>query len=112
MHKGGASSEGNQTGNWNWGHMFNGIPETLEAQLEHYDNWGDQNTYPHMAVGWAIAFDTPFAFTKQIAGDFGGTRNGTVIHWPEAIKSKGEIRDQFSHVIDVAPTILEAKAFL
>ncbi len=104
----GTSSEGNQTGNWNWGHMFNGIPETLEAQLEHYDNWGDQNTYPHMAVGWAIAFDTPFAFTKQIAGDFGGTRNGTVIHWPEAIKSKGEIRDQFSHVIDVAPTILEA----
>ncbi|MCP4798544.1 MAG: arylsulfatase [bacterium] len=103
----GTSSEGNQTGHWNWGHMLNGVPETIEAQMEHYETWGDKNTYPHMAVGWAIAFDTPFALTKQVAGDFGGTRNGTVIHWPNGIQSQGEVRDQFAHVIDVAPTILE-----
>jgi len=60
-----------------------------------------------MSVGWAIAFDSPFAFTKQVAGDFGGTRNGTVIHWPDGIKAKGEVREQFTHVIDVVPTILE-----
>ena len=61
-----------------------------------------------MAAGWAVAFDTPFAWTKQMASDFGGTRNGMVVHWPKGIPSKGEIRTQFGHVIDVAPTILEA----
>ena len=104
----GTSSEGNQTGNWNWGHMLNGVPETTEEQLRYFDAWGGPDTYPHMSVGWAIAFDAPFAHTKQVAGDFGGTRNGTVIHWPAGIKSGNEIRTQFSHVIDVAPTILEA----
>ena len=103
----GTSSEGNQTGHWNWGHFLNGIPETTEEQLAYLDEWGGPNTYPHMSVGWAIAFDAPFAFTKQVAGDFGGTRNGTVIHWPAGISSKGELRDQFTHVIDVVPTILE-----
>ena len=104
----GTSSEGNQTGNWNWNKFLNGVPESVEEQLAHLDAWGDKTTYPHMAVGWAIAFDTPFAFTKQVAGDFGGTRNGTVVHWPAGIQSKGEVREQFSHVIDIAPTILEA----
>ncbi len=104
----GTSSEGNQTGNWNWGHMLNGIPETTEEQLKYLDKWGSPETYPHMSVGWAVAFDSPFAHTKQVAGDFGGIRNGTVIHWPAAIRSKNEIRTQFSHVIDIAPTVLEA----
>lgn len=104
----GTSAEGNQTGNWNWGHMLNGVPETTEEQLQYLDQWGGPETYPHMSVGWAVAFDAPFAHTKQVAGDFGGTRNGTVIHWPAGIKSKNEIRSQFSHVIDVAPTILAA----
>ena len=61
-----------------------------------------------MAAGWAVAFDTPFMWTKQVASNFGGTRNGMVIHWPKGIKAKGEVRSQFHHVIDVAPTILEA----
>tara|TARA_E500000331_G_scaffold2098_2_gene2183 strand:+ start:901 stop:3369 length:2469 start_codon:yes stop_codon:yes gene_type:complete len=104
----GTSAEGNYTGNWNWGNMLNGRQETVEEQLSHFDEWGGRATYPHMSVGWAIAFDTPFAFTKQVAGDFGGTRNGTVIHWPAGIKAKGEMRSQFSHVIDIAPTVLEA----
>ena len=103
----GTSSEGNQTGHWNWGHFLNGVPETTEEQLAYVDEWGGPNTYAHMSVGWAIAFDSPFAFTKQVAGDFGGTRNGTVIHWPAGIKAKGEVRSQFTHVIDVVPTILE-----
>ena len=103
----GTSPEGDQTGHWNWGHFLNGIPETTEEQLAHIDEWGGPNTYAHMSVGWAIAFDSPFAFTKQVAGDFGGTRNGTVIHWPNGIEAKGEIREQFTHVIDVVPTILE-----
>ena len=104
----GTSPEGDQTGNWNWNKYLNGVPETDEEQLAHLDEWGGPTTYAHMSVGWAIAFDSPFAFTKQVAGDFGGTRNGTVIHWPAGIKAKGEIRDQFTHVIDVVPTILEA----
>jgi arylsulfatase len=83
------------------------VPETTEEQLAYVDEWGGPNTYAHMSVGWAIAFDSPFAFTKQVAGDFGGTRNGTVIHWPAGIKAKGEVRSQFTHVIDVVPTILE-----
>ena len=104
----GTSPEGDQTGHWNWGHFLNGVPETTEEQLAHLDEWGGPTTYAHMSVGWAIAFDSPFAFTKQVAGDFGGTRNGTVVHWPDGIKAKGEVREQFTHVIDVVPTILEA----
>jgi arylsulfatase A-like enzyme len=65
-------------------------------------------TFPHMSAGWAVAFDTPFTWTKQVASDFGGTRNGMVIHWPQGIKDRGGLRSQFSHVIDIAPTILEA----
>jgi hypothetical protein len=104
----GEGPEGDQTGNWNWNKYLNGVPETDVEQLAHLDEWGGPTTYAHMSVGWAIAFDSPFAFTKQVAGDFGGTRNGTVIHWPDGIKAKGEIREQFTHVIDVVPTILEA----
>ena len=76
--------------------------------LKHYDEWGGPSTYPHMAAGWAVAGDTPFTWTKQIASNFGGTRNGMVIHWPKRVTAKGEVRSQFHHVIDVAPTVLEA----
>jgi arylsulfatase len=72
------------------------------------DKWGGPETYPHMAAGWAVALDTPFGWMKQVASDFGGTRNGMVVSWPKGIKAKNGIRSQFGHVIDVAPTILQA----
>ncbi len=65
-------------------------------------------TFPHFAIGWAWAGNTPFQWTKQVASHFGGTRNGMVLHWPKGVKAKGEVRSQFHHVIDVAPTVLEA----
>jgi arylsulfatase len=87
---------------------FNGVPESVEEILKHYDELGGPNSYGHYAAGWAVAGDTPFSWTKQVAGSYGGCRNGMVIHWPKGIKAKGEIRSQWHHVIDVAPTILEA----
>ncbi len=86
---------------------FNAVPETVEGMLKYYDEWGSPSTYPHMAAGWAVALDAPFSYTKQVASDFGGTRNGMVIHWPAGIKAKGEMRTQFGHVIDIAPTVFE-----
>jgi len=81
----------------------------VEVQLkEFYDVWGSEQTYNHMAVPWAWAFDTPFSWTKQIASHFGGVRQGMAISWPKVIKDKGGIRHQFHHVIDIVPTILEA----
>jgi hypothetical protein len=87
---------------------FNGVQETVPDMLKFIDKWGGPETYPHMAAGWAVMFDTPFTWTKQVASDHGGTKVGTAIHWPKGIKAKGELRTQFHHVIDVAPTILEA----
>ena len=104
----GASAEGGMNGMFNEYTYFNGVQEKVEEMLRHYDAWGDPHTYPHMAAGWAVALDTPFTWTKQVASSFGGTRNGLVVHWPKGIRAKGELRTQFSHVIDVAPTILEA----
>ena len=72
------------------------------------EDWGSDKTYPHMAVGWSWAFDTPFKWTKQVASHFGGTRQGMAISWPGHIKDVGAIRSQFHHVIDIVPTILEA----
>ena len=72
------------------------------------DKLGGPKSYNHYAVGWAHAMDTPYQWTKQVASHWGGTRNGTIVHWPKGIKGKGEMRSQFHHVIDVAPTILEA----
>jgi len=72
------------------------------------DKWGDPETYPHMAADWSLALDAPFGWMKQVASDFGGTRNGMVVSWPKGIKAKNEIRTQFSHVIDIAPTVLQA----
>ncbi len=103
----GASSEGQMNGMYSEMTFFNMVEETVPDMLKHYDDWGAPSTYPHFAAGWAVALDAPFAWTKQMASDFGGTRNGMVIHWPKGIKSKGEIRSQFSHVIDIAPTVYE-----
>ena len=104
----GASAEGGMNGMFNEMTYFNGVQEKVSDMLKVMDKWGSPETYPHMAAGWAVALDTPFMWTKQVASNFGGTRNGMVVHWPKGIKTKGEIRSQFSHVIDVVPTILEA----
>ena len=104
----GASAEGTMNGLFNEMTYFNGVPESLQDMMKHYDEWGGPSTYPHYAAGWAVAMDAPFSYTKQVASDFGGTRNGVVIHWPAGIKAKGEIRSQFCHVIDIAPTVFEA----
>ena len=104
----GTSGEGGENGMFNEYTYFNGVHEKVEDMLKVMDKWGAPETYPHMASGWAVAFDSPFSWMKQVASDFGGTRNGMVVHWPKGIKAKNEIRTQFSHVIDVAPTILEA----
>ena len=82
--------------------------ETAEFLKSKIDDFGGPHAYNHYAVGWAHAMDTPYQWTKQVASHWGGTRNGTIVHWPKGIKAKGEIRSQFHHVIDVAPTILEA----
>ena len=105
----GTSAEGTMIGTPNEIAMFNGVNPNVEEQLNHfYDVWGTDRTYNHMAVPWAWAFDTPFSWTKQIASHFGGVRQGMAISWPGVIKDKGGIRNQFHHVIDIAPTILEA----
>lgn len=104
----GASAEGTMNGLFNEATYFNGIPEKVEDILKHYDELGGPNSYGHYAAGWAVAGDTPFTWTKQVAGSYGGTRNGMVVHWPQGIKAQNEIRSQWHHVIDIAPTILEA----
>ena len=105
----GTSSEGQPNGTPNEVAMFNQVNPSVDEQLKYfYDAWGTDRTYNHMAVGWAWAFDTPFSWTKQIASHFGGTRQGMAISWPKVIKDDGGIRNQFHHVIDIVPTILEA----
>ncbi len=104
----GTSAEGGFVGMYNEMTYFNNVTEKVEDLVPLIDEWGGPTTFPHMAAGWAVAFDAPFSWTKQVASDFGGTRNGVVIHWPNGIKEKGGLRTQFSHCIDVAPTILEA----
>jgi arylsulfatase len=105
----GTSAEGTLIGTPNEVAMFNGVEVPVADQLkDFYDAWGSDQTYPHMAVPWAWAFDTPFSWTKQVASHFGGIKQGMAISWPAAIKDTGGIRHQFHHVIDVVPTILEA----
>jgi arylsulfatase len=104
----GTSAEGGMNGMFNEYTYFNSVHEQVPDLLKVLDKWGSPETYPHMAAGWAVAFDAPFEWTKQVASDYGGTRNGMVVHWPNGIKAKNEIRSQFHHVIDVAPTILAA----
>ena len=106
----GASAEGTPNGCFN--EMADaerhGTLETPEFLKSKIDDFGGPDAYNHYAVGWAHAMDTPYQWTKQVASHWGGTRNGTIVHWPNGIKAKGEVRSQFHHVIDVAPTILEA----
>jgi arylsulfatase A-like enzyme len=105
----GNSPEGTEEGTFNQLTAYNGLltlPEPL--QLLHYENWGSDKTYPHMACQWAWAFDTPFKWTKQVASHFGGTRQGMCMSWPGHIDELGGIRSQFHHIIDIVPTILEA----
>ena len=106
----GASAEGTLQGSFNEMCMLNGIPgvETTEFLFSKIDDFGTPKAYNHYAVGWAHAMCTPYQWTKQIASHWGGTRNGTIVHWPSGLADKGKTRNQFHHVIDVAPTILEA----
>ncbi len=104
----GTSAEGGMIGLFNEMTFLNGVDESIQDILKHYDELGGPMSFPHMAAGWAIAGDTPFTWAKQIASNFGGTRNGMVVSWPRRIQAKGEVRSQFHHVIDVAPTVLEA----
>jgi len=104
----GTSAEGGFVGMFNEMTYFNQVTEKVEDLVPLIDEWGGPETFPHMAAGWAVAFDAPFTWTKQVASDFGGTRNGMVVHWPNGIKENGGLRSQFSHVIDIAPTVLEA----
>jgi arylsulfatase A-like enzyme len=106
----GASAEGTPNGCFNELVVLNGAGglETAEFMASRIDDFGTPAAYNHYAVGWAHAMDTPYQWTKQVASHWGGTRNGTIVHWPNGISARGEIRSQFHHVIDVAPTILEA----
>jgi arylsulfatase len=106
----GASAEGTIKGTFNETFIFNGATdlETVESMASRIEEFGTPTAYNHYAVGWAHALDTPYQWTKQVASHWGGTRNGTIVHWPDGIEAKGEVRSQFHHVIDVAPTVLEA----
>ena len=106
----GASAEGTPNGCFNELVVLNGAAglETTEFMVSKIDDFGGPDAYNHYAVGWAHAMDTPYQWTKQVASHWGGTRNGTIVHWPKGIRAQGEVRDQFHHVIDVAPTVLEA----
>jgi arylsulfatase A-like enzyme len=105
----GASAEGTPNGCFNELIILNGAfgLETVEFMTERIDKFGTPEAYNHYAVGWAHAMDTPYQWTKQVASHWGGTRNGTIVHWPSRIHSKGEVRSQFHHVIDVAATVLD-----
>jgi arylsulfatase A-like enzyme len=105
----GASAEGTVNGTFNELISLNGAAamETPEFMADHADEFGTPKGYNHYSVGWAHAMDTPYQWTKQVASHFGGTRNGTVVHWPAGVEARGETRHQFSHVIDVAATVLD-----
>jgi arylsulfatase A-like enzyme len=108
----GASAEGTPQGCFNELITLNGAGglETTEFMASRIDKFGTPEAYNHYAVGWAHAMDTPYQWTKQVASHWGGTRNATIVHWPSGIKAKGEVRAQFSHVIDIAATVLDAAA--
>jgi arylsulfatase A-like enzyme len=105
----GASAEGTFTGAFQELTFHNGRPdlEAPEIVKAHIDDLGTPRAYNHYAVGWALAMNTPYQWSKMVASHWGGTRNGTVVHWPRGIQAKGEVRNQFTHVIDIAPTVLE-----
>ncbi len=105
----GASAEGTVNGTFNELLMLNGAAafETAESMAAHVDEFGGPTAYNHYAVGWAHAMDTPYQWTKQVASHWGGTRNGTIVHWPSGFAARGQIRPQFHHVIDIATTVLD-----
>jgi arylsulfatase len=103
----GASGEGGLAGTFNETYVLNGLQTPFEASLRYYEQWGDPTTYPHYHAGWAMAGNTPFRYFKQ-SEHRGGQHDALVIHWPNGIQSKGEIRNQYHHISDIAPTILEA----
>jgi arylsulfatase A-like enzyme len=106
----GASAEGTPNGCFNEIIVLNGAAglETVDFMTSRIDDFGTPKAYNHYAVGWAHAMDTPYQWTKQVASHWGGTRNGTIVHWPKGIAAKGEVRSQFHHVIDIAATVLDA----
>lgn len=110
----GASAEGTVNGTFNETFIFNGASEleTPEFLVSQIDRFGGPEAYNHYAVGWAHAMDTPYQWTKQVASHWGGTRNGTIVHWPNGFAARGEVRNQFHHIIDVAPTVLDAAAIV
>jgi len=103
----GASGEGGLAGTFNETYVLNGMQTDLETNLRHLDDWGRENTYPHYHAGWAMAGNTPFRYFKQ-SEHRGGQQDHLVVHWPNGIEAKGEIRDQYHHISDIAPTIMEA----
>lgn len=104
----GTSAEGGPNGTPNEVAFFNGVQVPVDVQLKWYESWGTEKTYNHMSAGWSWAFDTPFTWFKQNASRLGGVRQNMAVSWPARIKDKGALREQFMHVIDVVPTILEA----
>lgn len=104
----GASAEGTIHGAWSAPSFQNGVHEDPEWLLDHIDDFGTARCENHFNVGWAWALDSPFQWMKQVASHFGGTRNGLAVSWPNGVRSRGELRDQFHHVVDLAPTILRA----
>jgi len=103
----GASGEGGLAGTFNETYVLNGLQTPLEANLRNLEDWGRANTYPHYHAGWAMAGNTPFRYFKQ-SEHRGGQHDALVVHWPDGIKAKGEIRNQYHHISDIAPTILDA----
>jgi len=103
----GASGEGGLAGTFNETYVLNGLQTPFDASMRHYANWGDATTYPHYHAGWAMAGNTPFKYFKQ-SEHRGGQTDAMVIHWPKGIKAKGQVRSQYHHIADIAPTILEA----
>jgi arylsulfatase len=103
----GASGEGGLAGTFNETYVLNGLQTPLEANLRNLEDWGRENTYPHYHAGWAMAGNTPFRYFKQ-SEHRGGQHDALVVHWPNGIKAKGEVRNQYHHISDIAPTILEA----
>ncbi|MBW1688984.1 MAG: arylsulfatase, partial [Deltaproteobacteria bacterium] len=103
----GASGEGGLAGTFNETYVLNGLQTPFDANMRHYDNWGDATTYPHYHAGWAMAGNSPFRYFKQ-SEHRGGQHDALVIHWTDGIEAKGEIRDQYHHISDIAPTILDA----
>ena len=103
----GASGEGGLAGTFNETYVLNGLQTPFDASMRHYENWGDATTYPHYHAGWAMAGNTPFRYFKQ-SEHRGGQHDALVVHWPNGIEGAGEIRDQYHHVSDIVPTIMEA----